>query len=451
MPFDGSGNFSRAYSWQADRDNGIKILASRMDGEFDNFAAAMNVVFFRNGLVPMTGALNMGSNPLFGIAAGSAGALGVRFADDPNTGLFLAGVGRLALAAGGVSRVEANTAGATVNGLLTVTGSLNISGATTFNSTIFASGPDEQVRLTGTNPYLTGYSGAARSGFLQFTPGAVLLTSEQGSVELRHKGATKLQTQDYGVSVATLLANNVSIDSGAGPAYYSLNSGGKYQGYLGTNSSGGLYLNSNYGQIYFQMNGSTVARIDTAGYYNGPGVNASGNISTTQGISAVGGITGTGGVYVDIGLYMSRPNAQLADVSFNPGSVIRYDRNAAYYTFISEDTNVMTLGKSGVGVNGVLLNNGYQVWHTGNFSPAAYQPAGNYARLQQDAQFNDVIATRGGGQQGVYYFGTSGLNYINWQPNLLEIVMNGARVMRIDNNGNVRARGDVTANLGDNV
>lgn len=42
MPFDGSGIFNRLYDFTQDRDDGIRILASRMDGEFDNIVNAFN-------------------------------------------------------------------------------------------------------------------------------------------------------------------------------------------------------------------------------------------------------------------------------------------------------------------------------------------------------------------------------------------------------------------------
>lgn len=42
MPIDPSGHFTRLYNFQQDRDDDIRILASRMDGEFDNVAEALN-------------------------------------------------------------------------------------------------------------------------------------------------------------------------------------------------------------------------------------------------------------------------------------------------------------------------------------------------------------------------------------------------------------------------
>lgn len=116
MPFDASGNFSRLYSWESDRDGGVRILASRMDAEFDNFAGGMNQIFFRNGLVPMSGNLGMGQNSITGVAAGSVGAPSYRFADDPNTGVFLNGLGNYCVVTGGSARLNVNNTGVQVTG-----------------------------------------------------------------------------------------------------------------------------------------------------------------------------------------------------------------------------------------------------------------------------------------------------------------------------------------------
>jgi hypothetical protein len=129
MPVDGSGNFTRAYSWVADKTGGVKIIASRMDGEFDNYANALNQVFWRSGLVSMTGNLPMGGNTILGLGNGSAGTPATRFAADTSSGLYLIDVARVGLSAGGNQRLEANGTGVLVNGTLGVSGNTTLSGA----------------------------------------------------------------------------------------------------------------------------------------------------------------------------------------------------------------------------------------------------------------------------------------------------------------------------------
>lgn len=152
MPFDGSGNYSRVHDWTDDRDAGIKIRADRMDEEFDDLAASLNVVFFRNGLVPMSGDLDLGSNDLKGVATGTAVAPSIQFASDPNTGIYLNGAGKVGIAANGVQRFEVDTAGAEVFGTfdasgvgtfasdVSVGGTFDVTGATTLSSTLAVTG-----------------------------------------------------------------------------------------------------------------------------------------------------------------------------------------------------------------------------------------------------------------------------------------------------------------------
>lgn len=59
MPFDISGNFTRDYNFQADRDAGIKVQAARVDGECDNYATGFNLVHLRDGRAPATGSWKM--------------------------------------------------------------------------------------------------------------------------------------------------------------------------------------------------------------------------------------------------------------------------------------------------------------------------------------------------------------------------------------------------------
>jgi hypothetical protein len=169
MPFDGSGNFTRSYNFVSDRDNSIRILATRMDGEFDNFAAGMNVVFFRNGLVPLSGNLNMGQNYISNLGAGSVASLPFKFGDDPNSGIFLDGINKPSIAVSGTKRLEANTTG------IVVTGNLNVSGTSTLNAVSGTTGTFSGV-TSGGSPVWTAANDGAGSGL-----DADLLDGQQGT------------------------------------------------------------------------------------------------------------------------------------------------------------------------------------------------------------------------------------------------------------------------------
>ncbi len=122
MPFDSLGNFTRSYNFQQDRDNGIKILASRVDGEFDNFALGMNSVFFRNGIVALTGDLRMGLNSISGLGNGSNAMPAVRFGNDNGSGMYLANPGQVSISAGGTRALDITNNAVNAVGVLTVAG-----------------------------------------------------------------------------------------------------------------------------------------------------------------------------------------------------------------------------------------------------------------------------------------------------------------------------------------
>lgn len=152
MGYDGSGNFTRLYSWQDDRDNDIAIRADRMDAEFANFVTGLNAVILRNGVAAMTGDLNMGLRRIIALSDGTNASPAVKFSTDGTSGLYLPGAGRVALAAGGVNRIEGNSAGAVVTGTLEVSGSttlnaldvssaFNVEGVSSFNDTVTLATP----------------------------------------------------------------------------------------------------------------------------------------------------------------------------------------------------------------------------------------------------------------------------------------------------------------------
>jgi hypothetical protein len=118
MGFDAAGNFSRAYNYTQDRDNGIKILASHVDGEFDNFATAMNLVFFRDGRVPMSADLRLNINGIQGLKDGALGSPAIKFNTDANTGPYLDGLSRYAIGVNAVQRGVFTTTGFDVTGVL---------------------------------------------------------------------------------------------------------------------------------------------------------------------------------------------------------------------------------------------------------------------------------------------------------------------------------------------
>ena len=349
MPFDGSGNFSRSYNWQQDRDNGIKIFAARMDGEFDNFAGGMNVVFFRNGLVPMSGNLNMGQNYLLGVGAGSVGSPSIRFADDPNSGLFLNGVSKPSIVANGVTRLEANTGG------VIVTGALNSTGALTQNG--------QQVWHAGNLVNPASLNGAAFTGLVSFT--------------------------DANFN-AQIQGNNALIGFDPFDYYYYDRLGNSHNfAVAGVNRLTTNAANTTINNDLVVLNNAIVSGSLTAsggnavwhaGNFN-PGSYASlanNNVFTgdTQTISPTGAIANivlnTAGV---AGTNNFRIGAGVVGVS-NGGFSIRNTSTGVNALAIDNSSNISGPGNISIGgtanITGALTQNGQQVWHAGNFNPALY-------------------------------------------------------------------------------
>ena len=100
MPFNPAGIFSRLYNWVQDRDLGIKILAPKMDDEFDNIVSGINSI--TSGEQPIRGPIK--------VPYGTAAAPGFTFDGDENTGIFRQAPDQVTLTAGGVPGLRVTNA-----------------------------------------------------------------------------------------------------------------------------------------------------------------------------------------------------------------------------------------------------------------------------------------------------------------------------------------------------
>lgn len=71
MPFNGSGVFTRLYSWTQDAANSINIRADRMDNEMNGFATGLSNCMTRDGEAPPLANIPMGSYKFTGLGLGS--------------------------------------------------------------------------------------------------------------------------------------------------------------------------------------------------------------------------------------------------------------------------------------------------------------------------------------------------------------------------------------------
>lgn len=92
MAFNGSGTFVRLFNWVADRGNGIKVRADRMDDEMDGFAAGISNCIARDGQTTVTADIPLNNKKITGLgdATGAAHAMNrqasdARFVRNPNS------------------------------------------------------------------------------------------------------------------------------------------------------------------------------------------------------------------------------------------------------------------------------------------------------------------------------------------------------------------------------
>ena len=72
MPYNGSGVFTRVHDFETDRDGGIKILASRMDAEFNGVATGLSNCLLKDGQQTVTANIPFAGFRLTGVGAGTA-------------------------------------------------------------------------------------------------------------------------------------------------------------------------------------------------------------------------------------------------------------------------------------------------------------------------------------------------------------------------------------------
>lgn len=264
-----AGNFSRLYNWVDDKNNGIKINATRMDAEMDGMATGLSTCLLKDGTQTVTANIPMATFKFTGLGSGSAAtdsanlgqvqsratayAVGAGSANAQTLTLspaitayaagqsfnFTAGAtntGATTLAVNGLTAksikkldgATALTAGDIVSGgtyrvtydgtnfvlsstpkSLSLAGTLAVTGAVTLSSTLGVTGTLTGAAITGTNITASGtLTGATAAG-------AMVATSVQAQAET----AGKLLTADlskyppYAVKAFCSVASNGSLAS----------------------------------------------------------------------------------------------------------------------------------------------------------------------------------------------------------------------------------------------
>jgi hypothetical protein len=88
LPFNGSGTFSRVYSWTTDATNGLDISSSRMDADTNDIANGLSNCVTRDGQSPATANIPMGGFSITGLADGTAANPSLRWNSEADLGVY---------------------------------------------------------------------------------------------------------------------------------------------------------------------------------------------------------------------------------------------------------------------------------------------------------------------------------------------------------------------------
>lgn len=145
MPYNGSGVFTKVYSWVNDAANGIDITASRFDTQEGDFAGGFNNALTRDGQGIPTANLNWGGFNLTGLGALSSVTLNVSGAAAVG-GLAVSGTATLgALGA----NLNFNNFSAVSVANIVFTGGTRIGVDSSVNATVYIDPPTGRVALLG--------------------------------------------------------------------------------------------------------------------------------------------------------------------------------------------------------------------------------------------------------------------------------------------------------------
>lgn len=217
-----NGLFSRLYSWVQDRDNGIKINATRFDDELDNLAEALNEI-------SSGGMVYLGPIKAY---AGTAAAPGLSFDGDTDTGVYRIGANNVGVAVAGSKVVDIASSGISVSGVVNASKGADLASAATLDlNTASGMFPD----ITGTTSVTavtlsTGKRRFARAvGSFQITASATLIVNGSQTVNYTTAANDLLVFEGFAGSVVRVWSlTNFGIGaaftpaSSAGPASLAL-------------------------------------------------------------------------------------------------------------------------------------------------------------------------------------------------------------------------------------
>jgi hypothetical protein len=159
LAFNGSGVHNRVHDWTQDLSNTIPVTASRMDAEHDDISSSLSAVICRDGQSTTTARIPFASG--VSCAAGTTASVAYAQINDPNTGIYFPAADQVGIVVGGTEVATTTSSGITITGTLTPSGQL-ISSAGTAGApgVTFASDLDSGLYHIGANNLGVAVNGA---------------------------------------------------------------------------------------------------------------------------------------------------------------------------------------------------------------------------------------------------------------------------------------------------
>jgi hypothetical protein len=230
VPFNGSnGTFTRLYNFVADAAAGIKILAARMDGEFNGIAAGLSNCVTRDGQSPPTANLPMGGKQINNLANGTASGDAINLGQANGLYLPLAGgtltggltgttgsfsgslSGATGSFTGNVTAAAFQTAGASVGSSV-----LGGGGATTTGFVSFRNASNAQIAFIGANAFASALEYNAPASHT-FTGAGVSVLSLASSGTITRGGFTVWDGGNFDPTLKANLASPTFTGTPASP------------------------------------------------------------------------------------------------------------------------------------------------------------------------------------------------------------------------------------------
>lgn len=195
MPYNGTGTFVRPFNWQNDKNNGINITASRMDGDSDGFAQGLSNCITKDGQQTTTARIPFAAGLSF--TSGTAMSTSINLAGDITTGIYSSAAGAIDIASSG-----ARVGGFTAAGLDNTVIGAGTAKAASF-TTIGASGASTLAAVTATTLNKVTVTAPASAATFTLADGSSLVTSGANSITLTSTGSTNVTLPTSGTLISS--------------------------------------------------------------------------------------------------------------------------------------------------------------------------------------------------------------------------------------------------------